>query len=227
MTRPEAVVDAAMTACSLRSSGRAHDRWLQHAEERAEESARQPRFRAWHSVRMEVGGLLLAAGAGRRYGGPKSLVDGWLVNALAALEDGGCNRCTVVLGAGAAQARTMVPQGIDVVVAENWEEGVGASLRAGLAHLSGVDAAMVHLVDLPDVTADVVGRVMTQATSPSTLARAAFAGVPGHPVLIGRDHWAALLLNVSGDTGARDYLAARGVTLVECGDLATGHDVDS
>jgi hypothetical protein len=31
----------------------------------------------------------------------------------------------------------------------------------------------------------------------------------------------------TGDRGARDYLAAHDVVLVECGDLATGVDVDS
>ena len=56
--------------------------------------------------------------------------------------------------------------------------------------------------------------------------RAAYDGVPGHPVLIGRDHWDGVVASAVGDRGARDYLAAHGVALVECGDLATGVDVD-
>jgi CTP:molybdopterin cytidylyltransferase MocA len=59
------------------------------------------------------------------------------------------------------------------------------------------------------------------------LARAAYDGVPGHPVLFGRDHWPGVLETAHGDRGARAYLAGRDVELVECGDLATGHDVDS
>jgi CTP:molybdopterin cytidylyltransferase MocA len=61
----------------------------------------------------------------------------------------------------------------------------------------------------------------------SGLSRAAYAGVPGHPVVIGRDHWPEVLEVASGDTGARDYLATHRHLLVECGDLATGRDVDT
>ena len=59
------------------------------------------------------------------------------------------------------------------------------------------------------------------------LARAAYDGVPGHPVLLGRDHWAGVNAAATGDRGARDYLATADVVLVECGDLASGRDVDS
>ena len=51
--------------------------------------------------------------------------------------------------------------------------------------------------------------------------------MPGHPVLLGRHHWAEVAESATGDRGARDYLAANPVQLVECGDLATGHDRDS
>jgi CTP:molybdopterin cytidylyltransferase MocA len=51
--------------------------------------------------------------------------------------------------------------------------------------------------------------------------------VPGHPVLLGRDHWAGVVETSTGDRGARDYLASHEVALVECGDLATGADVDA
>jgi CTP:molybdopterin cytidylyltransferase MocA len=59
------------------------------------------------------------------------------------------------------------------------------------------------------------------------LARAVFDGRPGHPVLIGSEHWAAVSASVSGDEGAREYLDAHGVVAVECGDLYDGHDVDT
>ncbi|MCV7090392.1 nucleotidyltransferase family protein, partial [Mycobacterium interjectum] len=44
-------------------------------------------------------GVLLAAGAGRRYGKPKVLVDGWLDAAVQALQGGGCGGVVLVLGA--------------------------------------------------------------------------------------------------------------------------------
>lgn len=177
-----------------------------------------------------IAGLLLAAGAGRRMGMPKALVDDWLVRSIEVLRDGGCDDVLVVLGAAADEARDRLPEGQQVVVAEDWDAGMGASLRAGLQALGAdVDAAVVHLVDLPDVGADVVGRVVISTSSKhrsSALARAAYDGLPGHPVLIGRDHWAGVVEAAVGDQGARGYLKAHDVRLVECGDLAGGRDVD-
>ncbi len=179
-------------------------------------------------------GLLLAAGAGSRMGRPKALVrddDGtsWLRRAVAALHDGGCSTVVVVLGAMAGDARALL-EGVDVqvVVAEDWAEGMSASLRTGLGSLdAAADAALVSLVDLPDVGAAVVGRVLAAATGPDVLARAVYHGRPGHPVLLGRDHWAGVIETATGDEGAKGYLAGRHPTLVECGDLAAGRDVDS
>jgi CTP:molybdopterin cytidylyltransferase MocA len=165
-------------------------------------------------------------------GRPKALVvDGagepWLARSVEVLHEGGCEEVTVVLGAAVDEAvRLLDGRGADVVVARDWAEGMSASLRAGLAALPPVDAALVHLVDLPDVTAAVVRRVAAAATGRATLARASYAGVPGHPVLLGRDHWAPVVADAVGDQGARQYLRDREVALVECGDLASGADVD-
>lgn len=177
-------------------------------------------------------GLLLAAGAGSRMGQPKALVhdpDGtsWLLRSLEVLRAAGCERHVVVLGAAADEARPLVPEWSDVVVADDWEQGMSASLGAGLSALTGDDElAVVMLVDLPDVGPDACHRVLATATGPSTLARASYDGRPGHPVLLGRDHWAPVATSVVGDAGARDYLRTHGCRLVECGDLASGRDVD-
>ena len=183
---------------------------------------------------MSVEGLLLAAGAGSRMGRPKALMrddDGtsWLRRSVAALQDGGCSNVVVVLGAMADDARLLLDGlRVSVAVAEEWEQGIAASLRSGLSSLdTQADAAMVSLVDLPDVDAAVVRRVLLHATGPEVLARATYSGRPGHPVLLGRDHWAGVIGEVTGDEGAKGYLAGRRPTLIECGDLADGHDVDS
>ena len=119
---------------------------------------------------------------------------------------------------------------VDVVVAADWADGMGASLRAGLSGLAALapdaDAAMVHLVDLPDVGVHVLVRVASHA-APAVLARARYDGRPGHPVLLGREHWPGVAAAARGDAGARGYLAERDVLAVDCGDLATGADVDS
>lgn len=180
---------------------------------------------------MDVHGLVLAAGAGRRMGQPKALVDGWLAHAVTTLREGGCTEVSVVLGAEADRARELVPPGVGIVVAEDWDSGMGASLRAGLSSLteSAAAAALVHLVDLPDVGPTVVRRVlatMDPTAGAAALARASYDGRPGHPVLLGRDHWAGVIEAARGDRGARDYLASHHTRLVECGDLATGRDID-
>ena len=179
-----------------------------------------------------IAGLLLAAGAGERFGGPKALArdpDGtsWLLRAVVSLKP--CDSLLVVLGAEAERAAALLPMSVPRMRADDWAEGMGASLRAGLLSLdsSTAHAAVVTLVDLPDVDAAVVARLVAASTGPHDLARAAYDGVPGHPVLIGRDHWAGVVDVATGDRGARDYLAGRDVTLVECGDLATGADVDA
>jgi CTP:molybdopterin cytidylyltransferase MocA len=182
---------------------------------------------------MSVVGILLAAGAGSRLGRPKALMhdpDGssWLLRAAAALDAGGCDRVIVVLGAGADEAIELlsaVP--VDVIVAPGWEAGMSASLRAGLGFLVEGDAALLHLVDLPDVGPEVVARVLATGAGPKALARASYDDGPGHPVLLGRRHWPGVLASSHGDRGARDYLAAHPPLLVECGDLATGVDVDT
>lgn len=178
-----------------------------------------------------VVGLLLAAGAGRRFGGPKALArddDGtsWLLRAVQALRP--CSEVVVVLGAEAERAAALLPMSVSRIRADDWAEGMGASLRAGLEALAPTDhdGAVVSLVDLPDVDAAVVARLVAASRGRDDLARAAYDGVPGHPVLLGRDHWAGVVASATGDRGARDYLAAHDVELVECGDLATGADVD-
>lgn len=185
---------------------------------------------------MSTAGLLLAAGAGRRFGTPKALVEldgeALVTRAARILARGGCDPVVVVLGARAGEARSKVPDGAVIVEAVDWDEGMGASLRAGLHALhtldaSDAEAALVHLVDLPDVGADVIARLRAHAGR-EVVARAAYGGVPGHPVLFGRRWWPEITPVARGDRGARDWLAGRtDVLLVECGDIGGGRDVDT
>jgi CTP:molybdopterin cytidylyltransferase MocA len=179
----------------------------------------------------DCAGLLLAAGAGRRFGRPKALVelDGepLVRRALRVLTEGGCTPIRVVLGAQADDARALLPDPSLAVLAEDWATGMGASLRAGLSALPDADAVLVHLVDLPDVDARVIARLAALA-APEVVARAAYDGIPGHPVLFGRRWWSEIAAGASGDRGARDWLATRDdLRLVECADLGSGADVDT
>ncbi|MDR7273942.1 nucleotidyltransferase family protein [Catenuloplanes atrovinosus] len=182
-----------------------------------------------------VAGLLLAAGAGRRYGMPKALVplDGELLadRAARALAAGGCDPVLVVLGAAAADVRARAAlTGADVVINEEWATGMGSSLRAGLTALARraeVDAAVVLLVDTPGVSAAAVRR-LAAAGAPDALAMGGYDDHAGHPVLLGRDHWAGVAALATGDVGARPYLRAHRdlVRIVPVGDVASDEDLD-
>ena len=168
-------------------------------------------------------------------GGPKALVelDGepLVRRALRVLSAGGCAPLVVVLGAAADEVREVLPPHVVAVLAAGWAEGMGASLRTGLSALEELapapHAALVHLVDLPGVTAAAVAR-LAASSGPDALVRAGYGGRPAHPVLIGRSHWAGVRASATGDAGARGYLAGHpALALVECGDLADPDDVDT
>ena len=172
-------------------------------------------------------GIVLAAGAGRRFGMPKVLAEdgAWLRSAVAALDAGGCRPVYVVLGA----AQVVMPPPALAIANPDWAAGMGTSLRAGLLAAEDTEAtvAVLHLVDLPDVGADVVARLVAGANA-GTVRRACYAGKPGHPVVVGRDHWAALRAGADGDRGGRAFLAASAqLQLVPCEDLASGRDRDT
>ncbi|MBK6887865.1 MAG: NTP transferase domain-containing protein [Tetrasphaera sp.] len=191
-------------------------------------------------MHAHVHGLVLAAGQGRRMGGPKAVLrltpDGptLVETAILRLRAGGCEHVTAVVGAAYPQVVPYAESaGAAVVVAADWAQGMGASLRCGLDALAATTAVavVVTLVDLPDVTETVIARVLdsvaaTGAGWSGVLARAAYGGRPGHPVVLGRDHWPRVRGAAAGDRGARDILTPEATLLVECGDLATGRDVD-
>ena len=176
---------------------------------------------------MTTAGVVLAAGAGRRFGGPKApvLVEGERLvdRAVRVLRAAGCAPVVVVLGAWVGA----VP-GADVVINTEWATGMGSSLRAGLAALRPrreVHRVVVTLVDLPGLTPAAVGRLIG---SDADLCAAAYDGQRRHPVLLGRRHWPGVASVATGDAGAREYLDQHGdeLLLVEVGDVATGDDLD-
>jgi len=177
-----------------------------------------------------IGGLVLAAGAGTRFGAQKQLaeLDGvpLLEHALRAMRAALAGRVIVVLGSSADEIVAGVDlHGADPVVCARWEEGQSASLACGLAELTDCEAVVVTLGDQPRVAPDAIRRVI-EARNGASAVRATYGGSPGHPVLLERDLFSALR-DVTGDKGARNLLMSVSVLDVPCDDLGGGEDVDT
>jgi CTP:molybdopterin cytidylyltransferase MocA len=174
-----------------------------------------------------IAGLVLAAGAGTRFGSESKLLaelDGrpLLEHAVtAACAVSALERVIVVLGAQADEIRRRVRFGrAEVVTCPDWERGQSFSLRCGARTLTDAEKVIVVLGDVPGLGTNLIARFLDQP--PRT--RAVYGGRPGHPVVLGPAELAALE-KLEGDTGARELLT--GGNLIECGDLSTGTDVDT
>lgn len=172
--------------------------------------------------------LVLAAGAGARFGGPKLLApygEGVLLDAaLAAALGAPVETVSVVLGAEAAAvgaaarsfaARSGNAARLRLVTAADHAEGLAASLRAGVAALpADARAALVFLGDMPAVPPAVLEPLVQALESGADAAVPVFEGRRGHPA-----GFAAALLPVlgalTGDAGARRLLEALGSRVVE------------
>jgi nicotine blue oxidoreductase len=172
-------------------------------------------------------GLILAAGSGSRLGTPKAslvvggqrLVDRAVNNFMAA----GVLDIYVVLGAWQGEV-----QGAQIIINENWQEGMGSSLRIGLDLISKIETATdvtISLVDLPGMTPDAIREIVQ---CPSEIVVGTFSGKPGHPVKFAKKHWAEVSQCAQGDIGARNFLKGRDdVHYIPLDDLAAGKDIDT
>lgn len=177
-----------------------------------------------------IGCLVLAAGAGRRFAGVKQLaeLDGrpLLDHALAVAAGVDFDRRAVVLGANAEAILDRVPlRGLAPIRCERWEEGMSASLRAGVEAFADLDAVVVLLGDQPFVTARAVDRLLSRRTGRDDATRATYDGQPGHPVVIERSLFGRIA-GLEGDEGARRLLARARTLEVPCEDVSDPFDID-
>jgi molybdenum cofactor cytidylyltransferase len=177
-----------------------------------------------------IAGLILAAGAGTRFGERSKLLADLegrplLEHAVAAqCAVAALERVLVVLGSSAEEILERVDfMRAETVVCSRWNEGQAYSLRYGIEHLSAaghVTRVIVTLGDQPRVGPELIARFVDEP--PGT--RAVYGGVPGHPVVLGPVQMRAIA-GLRGDHGARELL--QGGSTIECGDSSAVRDVDT
>lgn len=184
---------------------------------------------------MATAGMVIAAGGGRRIGGPEALLQyegtPLVDRAIEIVRDAGCEPVVVVLGAAADEVQAAAElKGASVVVDKTWGRGIGSSLRAGLTALgdTAADAVLVVPVDMPGVTVDAVRRVAALPYS-DVLVCATYEGRRSYPMLFGRRHWSGISTVAHADAGARPYLLAHKheVLDVACDRIADGARLES
>lgn len=178
-----------------------------------------------------IGGLILAAGKGSRFGGRKQLADldgrPLLEHAILAMTASPVSRVAVVLGSGVESVIARIDfHGAEPILCERWEEGQSASLACGLAELPGCEAVVVTLGDLPHLSTNAIRRVIAARGEGIEAVRATYSGAPGHPVLLERE-LIERMRDVTGDHGARNLLLSVSPREVPCDDLGGGEDVDT
>lgn len=180
--------------------------------------------------RNRIAGIILAAGAGRRFGADKLVAE---LGGETLLE----RACSAMLGAGldpvlaVVQAETdrQLPGQVSPVENAQWRCGISTSVRAGLAALTNVPnvgAAIVAPADQPWIGAEIHRRLMDAFhDSGRGLVVAAFDGKVRNPVLLARDQW-PLAQQITGDVGLSSVVRSLAPLIVECADIGSADDID-
>jgi molybdenum cofactor cytidylyltransferase len=181
--------------------------------------ARQRRTPVREERASSIGIIILAAGGSTRMGRPKQLLthDGrtFLRSAAETAVASGCQPIVVVLGADAdVLQRETSDLPVQRVVNGRWADGLGSSIRAGLAALDNwdregaVEAVVLMLCDQPFVTPAVInGLVVAYRSSGKGIIASEYGGTLGVPALFGRRHFAELAA-LDGAEGAKRVIAA-------------------
>lgn len=161
---------------------------------------------------MRTAAIILAAGASRRLGHPKQLVplegEPLLHRAARLALEAGLGPVRVVLGAELEKCREAL-SGLDIEVVLNpeWEEGMGSSIRAGMAGLAAdADAALLLVCDQVALEGSLLDRILaTHRAHPDRVVASRYAGILGIPALLPRRLFGALGA-LRGEQGARGLL---------------------
>ncbi len=189
---------------------------------------------------MRIVGILLAAGAGSRFGGAKLLATlpaaAHGVGAGTAIGVAALRHMLAVLPETIAVVRhgdamlggEFTREGARVVECRTAYRGMGASLACGVAACADADAWIVGLADMPWIAPATIDAVACALRANAELAAPSYHGERGHPVGFSA-RYRDLLLALDGDDGARAIVAAKRalLQLVAVMDAGILRDVDT
>ncbi len=177
--------------------------------------------------------LILAGGAGRRFGGGKLLADlagAPVIRRVAErVAAAGFAEVLVVTGAEDARIRAALEgMACSILHAADWGEGMAATMRAGLGAVAPTSRGVcVFLGDMPLVPVALGPEIIAAAEQAGYAARLRCEGLPGHPVAFTRAAFADLA-QLTGDQGATALLKARAdVAYIDTAERGALIDIDS
>ncbi len=181
------------------------------------------------------GAVVLAAGMSSRMGEAKQLLrlgeNTLLGQVLENVRSSRAKDIVLVLGHEAEKIKERISIGnLTVVINESYQQGMGTSLRTGLAALpSGVDAALIVLADQPFVRAGTLDLLMDHyMRSGAQIVIPTYKGFRGNPVLLDRSVFSEVM-SLKGDIGCRAIFGnhLEGIVKFPVEDIGILLDMDS
>lgn len=178
------------------------------------EAADSPVHRSLRHAGVKIGAVILAAGSSSRLGQPKQLLqyEGQTLvrRAAQAAFEAGCDPVVVVVGAeGEKVAAALRDLTVMFVPNEDWQRGMGTSIRAGVDRLRESDAVLLLVCDQPKVDAGLLRELIAQQEQTGrSMVATSYAGTQGVPALFTQACFEQLL-SLGHETGAKTLLLAR------------------
>ena len=181
---------------------------------------------------MKVAAIVLAAGGSTRLGQPKQLLEfrgqPLVKRVVEAALAAGCAPVVVVVGEQAAAIRaTLRDLPSEIVPNENWREGIGSSIRAGVMALPDCDGFVIAACDQPFVSSELIGKLIRKHhESGQSIVASAYSGTRGVPAFFARRHREELLA-LPNDQGAKALLARHPAEVATVDFSQGGIDIDT